>query len=119
MKQSKRVMVILCVLMLALISMAGCGKKEAKNVDYMTWTSAEWDKASDAEKTECAKAYSSVVAIAAGIDEAEVKSKMDSATEDELSQLVAALNVLFATQKEMNLQQIIDMSTDVANVMGQ
>lgn len=119
MKNFKKAAVLLCVAVVSMTSVTACGnkgsetsKEESKKVDYMSWTASDWEDASDKEKIKCAREYSIYSSEAMGIEMTD--EQKDTLTDENLEQVVTALDALFAVSEDKTLKESVDDSLDAA-----
>ena len=112
MKKLKQKVLFICMAVLLVGTLAGCGAKvddkaaNDKALDEMSWTASEWESASADEKKACALAYTEYVANATGITN--VEEQMKNIGDDELNAVVTTLDAVFKNSGEQSLKEVID-----------
>lgn len=87
--------------------------------DYSLWTAKEWNSASDEEKKECFKILSGRKhkSYSTGCRTGLFKKMEPTITEEAINANIMALEAAFAAAGSMNLKDLLDMTTNAANVM--
>ena len=108
MKRVKLTVLFICMTVLFVSVLSGCGQNVAKSADEkMSWTATKWESASADEKKACALAYTEYVAKETGITN--VKEQIENMGDDELNAVVAVLDTLFKSSGEQSLQEVMDV----------
>jgi len=110
MRSIKKTILLMCLILLASAGLIGCGgdKKgeSAAKTDYLGWTSDDWAETDENQKKACAVAYTEYTAEFAGIEDG--KRQAENMGDDEIREIVSALDALFQVSGDKTLQEFID-----------
>lgn len=116
----KKTAVILAVVMLAVCALAACGSP-----DYMSWKYGDWERASDADKTNCVRLLSADAikrsGDAAGASQEEINgviSLFHGISGDELKTVTAALDASWKAMPDKTLADMSGFMDELISGMG-
>lgn len=92
---------MLCIALITAAAIAGCSKK--KEVNYLEWSSADWQEAGDDEKKACAASYTKYMAELTGIEDG--ADQVENMSDEKLDAVISALDMLFASGGDSTLKE--------------
>ena len=106
MKKKTMVFALIMVLALSVTLLAGCGGGSA-NTDYLSWTGAEWEAASDDDKKEALKAV--MIEIQPELE------GQDDALKQSVEAMIPSMDDMFKQSPDITLKSVVEQTQNAIN----